>query len=147
MGLAAACSITIGVAPGLLYGLLPYEMDYSAYTVPHVVNQMQLLVLASMAFTVLIRTGLYPPELRSVNLDADVVYRRLLPRAWDTALRGAGRTRDEINKPLKQRADRARSLAVRPLRTRGWLGVPWPTDVMALWVALLLGLILLISML
>jgi multicomponent Na+:H+ antiporter subunit D len=147
MGLAAACSITIGVAPGLLYGLLPYEMDYSAYTVPHVVNQVQLLVLASMAFTVLVRTGLYPPELRSVNLDADVVYRRLLPRAWDTALRGAGRARDGLSKPLKQRADRARSLAFRPLRTRGWLGVPWPTDVMALWVALLLGLILLISML
>jgi multicomponent Na+:H+ antiporter subunit D len=103
-------------------------------------------VLASMAFTVLMRTGRYPPELRSVNLDADAIYRRLLPRSWDTALRTASLARAEIAKPLQRRADRVRSLAVRPLRARGWLGVPWPTDVMALWVALLLGLVLLVSL-
>ncbi|TDC54028.1 Na(+)/H(+) antiporter subunit D [Actinomadura sp. KC345] len=147
MGLAAAGSITIGVAPNLLYGLLPYEMDYSAYTTPHVINQIQLLLLASLAFTVLMRTGLYPPELPSVNLDADVVYRRLLPRAWDAGLQGATRVRDGITKPLQRRADRLSAAASRPLRPRGWLGVPWPTDVMVLWVAVLLALFLLISLL
>lgn len=146
MGLAAAASIAIGVAPDLLYGLLPYEMDYSAYTTPHVVNQLQLLLLASLAFTVLMRTGLYPAELPSVNLDADVVYRRLLPRAWRAGSRGAARLRDEVAAPLQRRADRAAAVASRPLRARGWLGVPWATDVMVLWVALLLGVFLLISL-
>ncbi|MFI0350140.1 Na(+)/H(+) antiporter subunit D [Actinomadura sp. 9N407] len=147
MGLAAAGSIAIGVAPNLLYGLLPYEMDYSAYTVPHVVNQIQLLLLASMAFTVLMRTGLYPPELPSVNVDADVVYRRFLPRAWRTGVQGTTRVRDQVTKPLQRRADRVLALASRPLKARGWLGTPWPTDVMVLWVALLLGLFLLVSLL
>jgi multicomponent Na+:H+ antiporter subunit D len=147
MGLAAAGSITIGVAPNLLYGLLPYDMDYSAYTVPHVVNQVQLLVLASMAFTVLMRTGLYPAELPSVNVDADVVYRRWLPRLWRTGLQGTARVRADVTKPLQQRADRALSFAVRPLRARGLLGIPWPTDIMVLWVALLLGVFLLVSLL
>ena len=64
------------MAPGLLYDMLPYAMDYAPFTTPHVVNQLQLLLFAALAFTLLIRTGLYPPELRSVNLDVDVVYRR-----------------------------------------------------------------------
>ncbi|TDC82469.1 Na(+)/H(+) antiporter subunit D [Actinomadura sp. 7K507] len=147
MGLAAAASIAIGVAPNLFYGLLPYEMDYSAYTVPHVVNQVQLLLLAALAFTVLIRTGRYPREFASVNLDADVVYRRLLPRVWRTGLQGVTHMRDGLAKPLKRRAERVTAVAFRPLRPRGWLGVPWPTDVMVLWVAVLLALFLLISLL
>ncbi|XRQ09853.1 Na(+)/H(+) antiporter subunit D [Actinomadura welshii] len=146
MGLAAAGSIAIGVAPGLLYGLLPYEMDYTAYTTPHVVNQVQLLLLASMAFTVLMRTGLYPPELPSVNIDADILYRRFLPRVWRTGVQTMTRLRDGLT-PLQHRANRAASVASRPLQARGWLGVPWPTDVMVLWIALLLGLFLLISLL
>ncbi|QFG24600.1 Na(+)/H(+) antiporter subunit D [Actinomadura sp. WMMB 499] len=146
MGIAAAGCIAIGVAPDLLYGLLPYDMDYTAYTVPHVVNQVQLLLFASLAFTLLMRTGLYPPELPSVNLDADVVYRRLLPRAWDAGVRTAAHVRTAFAKPLRQRADLALSTAARPLRGRGWLGVPWSTDVMVLWVALLLGLLLLLSL-
>ncbi|TDC63736.1 Na(+)/H(+) antiporter subunit D [Actinomadura sp. GC306] len=141
MGLAAAGSILIGVAPGLLYGLLPYEMDYTAYTTPHVINQVQLLLLASMAFTVLMRTGLYPPELPSVNLDADVVYRRLLPRLWRTGLNGVTRVRDAAA-PLQQRAARLTSSGARPVQAASW-----PTDLMVLWVALLLALFLLISLL
>ncbi|TDE33960.1 Na(+)/H(+) antiporter subunit D [Actinomadura sp. 6K520] len=140
MGIAAAGSILIGVAPNLLYGLLPYEMDYSAYTTAHVVNQVQLLLLASMAFTVLMRTGLYPPELPSVNIDADVLYRRLLPRLWRTGVDGLTRLRD-ATAPLHHRAGRLSS-GVRPLRTASS-----PTDLMVLWVALLLALFLLISLL
>ncbi|MGH6918651.1 MAG: Na(+)/H(+) antiporter subunit D, partial [Geminicoccaceae bacterium] len=61
--------------------LLPFPVDYVPYTASHVINQIQLLTLAAMAFTVLMRTGLYPPELRSVNLDFDVLYRKGLPAA------------------------------------------------------------------
>jgi multicomponent Na+:H+ antiporter subunit D len=75
MGLAALVCIGIGVAPGVLGGL------YRS------MPQTAVLLLASMAFTVLVRTGLYPPEVRSVNLDVDVIYRRALPSAW-SALAG-----------------------------------------------------------
>jgi multicomponent Na+:H+ antiporter subunit D len=50
-------------------------VDYRPYTVEHVVTQLQLLMFSALAFTVLMRKGLYPPELRSTNLDFDWLYR------------------------------------------------------------------------
>ena len=79
MGLAAALCIGIGVYPAPLYELLPYKADYSPYTGSHVLTQLQLLVFSALAFAVLMRTGIYPPELRAINLDLDWTYRRLLP--------------------------------------------------------------------
>ncbi|HUF57258.1 MAG TPA: Na(+)/H(+) antiporter subunit D [Thermohalobaculum sp.] len=75
MGVTAALCIGIGVWPDPLYALLPYEVDYHSYTVEHVVTQTQLLMFSALAFTVLMRTGIYPPELRSTNLDSDWLWR------------------------------------------------------------------------
>ena len=80
MGIAAVLCIGIGVAPQALYALLPYPVDYEPYTQSHVISQLQLLVFSALAFAVLMRTGIYPPELRAVNLDSDWFYRRLAPR-------------------------------------------------------------------
>lgn len=147
MALAAAGSITIGVAPGWLYRILPYPVDYVPYTVPHVVNQLQLLLLASMAFTVLIRTGLYPPELRSVNLDLEVVYRRLLPGWWGAAVGTAARLRGEFEPPLRRWAAAGVALATRAVRPGGRLALAWSTDAMVWWVTVLLGLLILMALL
>jgi multicomponent Na+:H+ antiporter subunit D len=145
MVIAAAISITIGVAPDLLYGLLPFPVDYVPYTTSHVINQVQLLALAAMAFTVLMRTGLYPPELRSVNLDVDVVYRRLLPTAWERGQRGMARLRDRMRPGVAAGLDAVTTFVVRSLRADGRLGAPWSTSGMVRWVVLLLGVLLLIS--
>jgi multicomponent Na+:H+ antiporter subunit D len=77
MAIAAACCIGIGSLPWLFYQLLPFEADYVPYSSDHVVGQVQLLFLSALAFTLLMRTGIYPPELRSTNLDSDWLYRRL----------------------------------------------------------------------
>ncbi len=82
MGLAAALCVGIGVYPGPLYGLLPYPVTYRPYTTGHVISQLQLLCLSALAFAILKRTGIYPPELRSTNLDTDWFYRRLPKFAW-----------------------------------------------------------------
>ncbi len=79
MAIAAALCIGIGTMPGVLYGLLPYPTSYEPYTASHVLDQLQLLVFSALAFAVLMRTGIYPPELKSVNLDSDWTYRRLAP--------------------------------------------------------------------
>lgn len=79
MGIASFLCIGIGVFPQPLYALLPHPVDYHPYTAYHVINQLQLLLFSALAFTWLMRTGVYPPELRSTNLDFDVVYRRGLP--------------------------------------------------------------------
>ena len=86
MAIAATMCIVIGVFPAVLYDLLPNQglsytgEVYSAYDVTHVVTQLQLLFFAALAFGLLMRTGIYPAEKRSVNLDFDWVYRRALPK-------------------------------------------------------------------
>ena len=76
MGIAAALCIGIGVFPSALYALLPFDIDYVPYTAAHVLSQLQLLMFSALAFSVLMWYGVYPPELRSVNLDTDWFYRR-----------------------------------------------------------------------
>ncbi|HSH41412.1 MAG TPA: Na(+)/H(+) antiporter subunit D [Arenicellales bacterium] len=83
MGVSAFLCVAIGVYPAPLYAILPYPVDFEPYTLSHVVTQMQLLMFSIMAFTVLMRTGVYPPELRSTNLDFDWLYRRGVP--WMSA--------------------------------------------------------------
>ncbi|HVL35525.1 MAG TPA: Na(+)/H(+) antiporter subunit D [Burkholderiales bacterium] len=80
MALAAALCIGLGAFPAPLYAMLPYAVDYVPYTADHVLAQLQLLLFSALAFSVLMRTGVYPPELVSVNLDFDWTYRRLAPR-------------------------------------------------------------------
>ncbi|WP_420405096.1 Na(+)/H(+) antiporter subunit D [Nisaea sp.] len=88
MGAAAILCVGIGVWPQPLYALLPYDVDYAPYTASHVITQLQLLAFAALAFTVLILCRVYPPELKSSNLDFDWVYRRLLPRSLIAVGRG-----------------------------------------------------------
>ena len=78
MAIAAVLCIGIGVYPAPMYALLPYPVDYVPYTGSHVLTQLQLLTFSALAFSVLMYTRVYPPELRSVNLDTDWFYRRLL---------------------------------------------------------------------
>lgn len=76
MAIAASLCILIGIAPGLLYAWLPFEVDYHPYTAAHVVTQLQLLLFSALAFVFLVKIGRYPPEIPSLNIDSDWVYRR-----------------------------------------------------------------------
>jgi multicomponent Na+:H+ antiporter subunit D len=76
MGITAALCIFIGSFPRFLYALLPYATDYQPYTASHVISQTQLLFFSALAFTLLLLSGIYPAEIRSVNLDADWLYRK-----------------------------------------------------------------------
>ncbi|WP_282701810.1 Na(+)/H(+) antiporter subunit D [Streptomyces sp. CC219B] len=147
MALAALICVVVGVAPNLLYGLLPYPVDYVPYTVPHVINQLQLLLPAALAFALLVRTGRYPPVLRSVNLDVDVVYRRALPAGWDALSRAVLRAGGALGPPLRRWGDTAWSTVTRPLRPEARSAKPWPTHVMAWWAVFLLGTVLLLTLL
>ncbi|WP_100642831.1 Na(+)/H(+) antiporter subunit D [Alteromonas facilis] len=80
MFLASVLCIVIGSYPQLMYQLLPWENSYQPYDITHTLTQLQLLFFSALAFVWLNRQGLYPPELRSVNLDVEWVYRRLMPQ-------------------------------------------------------------------
>lgn len=87
MGIAASLCVGIGVFPSLLYAILPYAVDYHPYDGGHVTSQMQLLIFAMLAFVVLIRLRLYPPEIPSVVLNSDWFYRRFAPSVGMPILR------------------------------------------------------------
>ncbi|MDD3579724.1 MAG: Na(+)/H(+) antiporter subunit D [Desulfobacca sp.] len=109
MVLTAGLCIFIGSFPGPLYSLLPYPVDYEPYTAAHVIGQLQLLLFAALAFPLLLLSGIYPAEIRRINLDADWFYRRggrLFYRIMDRALNG-----------LNDRAEQVFSLGL-----AGWLG-------------------------
>ncbi|MYA11265.1 MAG: Na(+)/H(+) antiporter subunit D, partial [Gemmatimonadetes bacterium] len=80
MGIGAALCLAIGIRPGLLYGLLPWDVDYSAYDYTHMLTQLQLLCFAIAAVAAFHLWKIYPAEIPSVNLDADWVYRRAAVR-------------------------------------------------------------------
>ncbi len=82
MSIAALLSIFIGCYPWLLYHYLPFPVDYIPFDIPHVVEQTQLLFFSALAFIWLQLKGLYPPELKSTNLDSDWFYRKLWPRIY-----------------------------------------------------------------
>ncbi|MES0327020.1 MAG: Na(+)/H(+) antiporter subunit D, partial [Gammaproteobacteria bacterium] len=81
MFIAAVLCIAIGVYPSALYSLLPYDTGYNPYDATHVLAQTQLLFFSALAFVWLNLKGMYPPELRSTNLDFDWLYRRAFPVA------------------------------------------------------------------
>ena len=137
MGGAAALCIGIGCAPGLFYRLLPYAVDYAPYTPTHILDQLQLLVFSALAFAVLMRTGIYPPELKSVNLDADWTYRRLLPAVAavvESGYRHAAAATRSLLLPLRGVSDRIRAVH----QPGGLLERTWTTGGTALWMMILL---------
>ncbi len=83
MGIAAALCIGIGCFPQMLYSLLPFNTGYWPFDSTHVLAQTQLLFFSALAFVWLQLRGIYPPELRSVNLDVEWTYRRAWPQFWD----------------------------------------------------------------
>lgn len=145
MAITAALCIGIGVYPAPLYAILPFPVDYVPYTGSHVLTQLQLLAFSALAFSVLMRTGIYPPELRLTNVDSDWVYRRLAPalvRAIGARGAAAGRLLGvAVVRPVRGAVD----WLVRHHVPEGVLARTWPTGNMALWAMLMLLAYLLLS--
>ena len=144
MGLAAALCVVIGCYPGWLYSLLPYQTGYEPYAGSHVLAQVQLLFFSALAFIWLNLARLYPPELRSVNIDADWIYRRFLPRLARAGEGAAAAVGARIREQSVRGVDRVFGLIAREHKPRGVLARAWPTGAAALWILILLGACLLI---
>jgi len=147
MGIAAALCIGVGVFPGALYSILPYEVKYEPYTADHVITQMQLLMFAILAFALLVRFKLYPAEIPSTNLDVDWFY-RVPGRAFLGWASGASRA--TWNALWGIATARMHALLERIYAVHGpegQLARSWPIGFMALWTAILLGFVLVLSFL
>jgi len=146
MGLAAALCLYIGIYPWTLYGLLPFAVEYTPFDSTHVIAQLQLLFFSALAFTWLKLSGLYPPELPSINIDVEWLYRRLAPRV----VLGVGRPLARIDGAIRGAALRLIDGLVGGARRHygptGLLGRSWPTNGVVLLVIMTLGLVLLLDL-
>jgi multicomponent Na+:H+ antiporter subunit D len=142
MILFSALCIGIGIAPGPLYAILPFTVDFVPYTGPHVVFQLQLLLFSGLAFFVMLD---WLKRTRTITLDFDWFYRRLLPSVSDRLDQWI----EGVWAAVVRGADRAVETAVDRMRhyhgPEGVLGRTWPTGSMAFWTTVMLAAYLLLS--
>ena len=139
MAIAAALCIGIGVFPGVFYSILPFQSEYQPYTASHALSQTQLLVFSALAFAVLMRTGIYPPELPSINLDFDWLYRRLGVRVANATINFLASLRSTVAALAIGMLTRISRRIYRHHGPQGVLARTWPTGSMVIWVAILLA--------
>ncbi len=139
MGVAAALCVFNGSYPWLLYSLLPFPVEYIPYASTHVVAQLQLLFFSALAFAWLKISGLYPPELKSLNIDAEWSYRWLLPRTARATLARCAPLDAALRRAALARAGQVIDGLFRHHGPQGILARTWPTGSMVLWVAVLLA--------
>ncbi|MEQ8824780.1 MAG: Na(+)/H(+) antiporter subunit D [Filomicrobium sp.] len=145
MALTALLCVGLGVYPKALTEMLPHKVKYDAYTLEHIVTQLQLVAFAALAFVLAIRFGLYPVMTRSTILDTDWLYRvpgRHLAtftnrfRSWtwewlaDNTVHGATKVHDVL---------------YRNHGPKGLFGRSWPTGKMAFWTTVTLGAVVVLS--
>jgi multicomponent Na+:H+ antiporter subunit D len=135
MLLFSALCIVLGVFPGLLYDLLPYEVHYVPYTGAHVVTQLQLLLFSGLAFFVMIN---YLRRTLTITLDVDWVYRLLLPLVCAAFARGLSRLLEAVSATASALGSRLAAALHQHHGPEGVLARTWPAGSMALWVMILL---------
>lgn len=74
MGIAAVLCIGIGLFPGALYSLLPYQVEFHPYTASHIIGSLQLLLFTLLGFILLIKW--LDPE-KTISVDTDWFYRKV----------------------------------------------------------------------
>ena len=146
MLIAAGLCIGIGIYPAALYSLLPYDTGYNPYDATHVLAQTQLLFFSALAFVWLNLRGMYPPELRSTNLDFDWIYRRAAPNALQSIFSFISKVDTALRQMFLVKLDQflARS-EERNEGTSGLLSRTYPAGSMVMWVAVILATYLFLS--
>ena len=146
MLIAAVLCIAIGVYPSALYSLLPYDTGYNPYDATHVLAQTQLLFFSALAFVWLNLRGMYPPELRSTNLDFDWVYRRAFPTVLQHTFSAIWKADNAIRQTFIVKLDQSTAyLARRYEGPSRLLSRSYPAGSMVMWVAIILATYLLLS--
>lgn len=139
MTISATLCIAIGVYPGWLYSLLPFDTGYNPYDATHVLAQTQILFFSALAFVWLNLRGLYPPELHSVNLDVDWIYRRFLPRTLKASFSWIWRQDAMLRSRVLEQLDNFYNYLARLHYPGSKASQVRPTGNMVMWVAVLLA--------
>ncbi|GJL80680.1 MAG: Na(+)/H(+) antiporter subunit D [marine bacterium B5-7] len=139
MAISALLCILIGVFPSILYGSLPFAVDYNPYDSSHVLAQLQILFFSAAAFAWLKLSGIYPPELHSTNLDFDWTYRRFAPQLISRITLLMNTMYQGLRNAVRRRYHALLYKLEQHNGPQGLLARSWPIGSMALWVAILLA--------
>jgi multicomponent Na+:H+ antiporter subunit D len=140
--LFAALCIGLGVAPGPLYAMLPFKVDFVPYTGAHVVFQLQLLLFSGLAFFLMLG---WLQRTLTITLDVDWLYRRLgvvvirqldwrVQSFWSGFAGAAARGAQAVVE-----------WTYRHHGSDGILARTWPTGLMAFWATVVLAAYLVLS--
>ncbi len=139
MAIAAGLCLVIGIYPAWLYSLLPFDTGYNPYDATHVLAQTQLLFFSALAFVWLNLRGLYPPELHSVNLDAEWIYRKMVPQFLRAGLSWLWRTDAAFRGAVLSKINSVFDYLIQLHYPGGKVSRLRPTGNMVMWVAALLA--------
>ncbi len=139
----AALCILIGVYPEVLYGFLPYPVDYQPYKAAKVVYYLQLLLFSGLAFFLLL------PLMRrtqTLSLDTDWIWRVVLARVGAAGYATLGALRAWLEARLQGLLGLLRPTAERLFGSNaaqdgggsGLLVRNWAIGATAMWIAVLL---------
>lgn len=136
--------IAIGVFPQWLYQLLPYPVDYQAYTAGKVVFYLQLLLFSGLAFFLLLP---WMKRTETISLDTDWLWRRAVPASIRWLGRVTRPVQGVVDRLLRACRESFASFAVRYLGQphtqdsdeRGLFARSWPIGTTALWISILLS--------
>jgi len=143
MLLFSGICIGLGVFPQFLYAMLPYEVTYEPYTVAHVINMLQLLLFSGFAFFLML------PLMKrtlTITLDTDWIYRRAVPNALQQMFSVIWKVDRIVRDKIKEKLSHSFAyLASKNNRLSVLLSRNHPSGSMAMWVAVMLGIYLLLS--
>ena len=132
----------LGIAPGPLYALLPYPVDFVPYTASHVVFQLQLLLFSGLAFFLMLG---WLKRTLTITLDVDWLYRGVGVALTKWADAWAGKIWEAVVGLVAMFARGASRLIERQHGTNGILARTWPTSTMAFWTTAMLAAYLILS--
>jgi len=136
MYIFAFLCIAIGLYPAPLYAILPFPVDYHAYTAFHVVTELQLLLFAGLAFFLMLP---WMQRTLTITLDFDWFYRALGPRLAYAGTRAWDGTAAFLSRGTRKAGRGAFGWIQRHHGVHGVLARSWPTGSMVLWVGVLLA--------
>ncbi len=144
MATMATLCIVIGIFPSLLYDLLPYEVEYVAYTTTHVITQFQLLLFSALAFTFSRSTGHLPGRAAVSQPRLDWVYRKALPSFFRALGRAGVGIKQAVAPGVRRTADGFRGVIYGLHGPQGIFARTWSTGAIAFWAVIFLYLLLLL---
>ncbi|MDP3736254.1 MAG: Na(+)/H(+) antiporter subunit D [Hyphomonadaceae bacterium] len=152
MGLSAVICMSIGMSPHWFYQLMPFRdqaLEYLAldlFSPSHIVQQLELLCFAVLAFMVLKWLKLYPAERPGVILDAEWLWRKALPSLGRSLARPASAPGRAISALSNSTVARVVALARNVFATGGVVSRKVPLAATAVWTLAILGLVVAVSL-